>query len=335
MTFRKSPTLHVIAPARLHLGFVDLNGSLGRKYGSLGLAINWPHTAIFITQAETSSASGKDKDRALKILHSFEGLCSRRSAYTVEIEDAIPSHAGLGSGTQMALAIGSGILRLSDSKDTEEMLLTLAKNFGRGERSGIGLTSFIHGGFILDGGRGSSDRAPPTTVRLPFPETWRILLVSDPHKIGVFGEREKKAFENLPSFSEKTAGHLCRLTLMKLLPSIVEQDLNNFGSALSEIQKIVGEHFSAAQGGTPWSSSAVGKVVSKLEMLGATGLGQSSWGPTGFAFVANDAEAQRLYSLTLEEAKSLGVDLKIVQGRNRGATFEEISLKKSKVEVGR
>ncbi len=28
----------MFAPARLHLGFLDLNGGLGRRFGSLGLA---------------------------------------------------------------------------------------------------------------------------------------------------------------------------------------------------------------------------------------------------------------------------------------------------------
>ena len=30
----------ITSPARLHLGFMDLNGSLGRKFGSVGLAID-------------------------------------------------------------------------------------------------------------------------------------------------------------------------------------------------------------------------------------------------------------------------------------------------------
>ena len=31
--------VEVFAPARLHLGFLDLQGGLGRSYGSIGLAI--------------------------------------------------------------------------------------------------------------------------------------------------------------------------------------------------------------------------------------------------------------------------------------------------------
>ena len=64
------------------------------------------------------------------------------------------------------------------------------------------------------------------------------------------------------------------------------------------------------------------KMVKKLGELGGTGLGQTSWGPTGFVFVANDAEAEDLYSSTKEEARSLGLEMKIVRGRNTGATVD-------------
>ncbi|MFM7083560.1 MAG: beta-ribofuranosylaminobenzene 5'-phosphate synthase family protein, partial [Hyphomicrobium sp.] len=244
---------------------------------------------------------------------------SPTEAYKVEIKEAIPAHAGLGSGTQLALAISAAVLNLSRNNKNA---IPYAETVDRGERSGIGITSFKEGGFVIDGGRGVLDKAPPTIVRLPFPETWRIILVLDPNRSGVHGEQEKKAFRILPPYSDKTSGHLCRLTLMKLLPSVVEQDLHNFGSALSEIQSLVGDHFSSAQGGTPWSSLAVGKIVKKLGEHGGTGLGQTSWGPTGFVFVANDAQADDLCSLVKEEAKSLGLELKIVRGRNTGATVE-------------
>lgn len=55
---------------------------------------------------------------------------------------------------------------------------------------------------------------------------------------------------------------------------------------------------------------------------GATGLGQSSWGPTGFAFVESQQAAERLYHSLVEEAKSDGLEIIIARGRNAGATIE-------------
>lgn len=308
----------VSAPARLHLGFVDLNGSLGRKYGSIGLAVDQPTTTLTVRPASRFRAGGPESERAEKALRRFSSLFAADKTYEVDVQSAIPAHAGLGSGTQLALAIGAAVLKLAGSQASASSLGEVVE---RGARSAIGITAFERGGFIVDGGRGTSGHPPPTVVRLDFPADWRAILVLDPRDVGVHGEKESAAFQALPDFPEALAGHLCRLTLMRLLPGIVEKDIASFGSALSEIQTIVGNHFSAAQGGAPWSSPAVGHLVRRLGEAGATGLGQSSWGPTGFAFVDSEAAAHRLYSSLVEEAKATGLDLKIVQGRNTGAVI--------------
>jgi beta-ribofuranosylaminobenzene 5'-phosphate synthase len=308
----------VSAPARLHLGFVDLNGSLGRKYGSLGLAVDEPATLLTVREAQAFRATGPEAARAEKAVHRFSTLYAAGRPFSVDVAEAIPAHAGLGSGTQLALAIGAAVLSLSGNKASAQSLGEVVE---RGARSAIGITAFERGGFIVDGGRGPSGHAPPTVVRLDFPTEWRAILVLDPRDVGVHGEKETDAFKALPDFPDTLAGHLCRLTLMRLLPGIVEKDIAAFGSALSEIQEIVGNHFSAAQGGAPWSNPEVGRIVRRLGEAGATGLGQSSWGPTGFAFVDSAAAAHRLYSSLVEEAKAVRLDLKIVQGRNTGAVI--------------
>jgi beta-ribofuranosylaminobenzene 5'-phosphate synthase len=308
--------LTVTAPARLHLGFLDLNGSLGRRYGSLGLSVDDPATELTVAHANTFGSTGPERDRALKAAERYGAHFAPGKAFKVDVKRAIPAHAGLGSGTQLALAIGTAIIRLENKDHRAHDLGELVE---RGARSAIGITAFEQGGFIIDGGRGEANHPPPLLVRVPFPEDWRVILVLDPRETGVHGEKETKAFKALPVFPETAAGHLCRLTLMQLLPGLAETDLQAFGSALSEIQHVVGDHFAAAQGGTPWSSPAVGRIVKKLGEAGATGLGQSSWGPTGFAFCDSDAAARRLYSTLVEEAKAEGLALRIAHGRNSGA----------------
>ncbi len=51
-------TCSVSAPARLHLGFLDLNGGLGRRYGSIGLALDAPATEVRVTRAKTKRCDG-------------------------------------------------------------------------------------------------------------------------------------------------------------------------------------------------------------------------------------------------------------------------------------
>src|SRR4026208_2452940 len=40
--------VRVGAPARLHLGFLDRNGGLGRMFGSIGLAVDVPRTELVL-----------------------------------------------------------------------------------------------------------------------------------------------------------------------------------------------------------------------------------------------------------------------------------------------
>ena len=49
----------VIAPARLHMGFIDLSGSLSRHFGSIGIALNEQATRLTISYA----------DRRLSLIH--------------------------------------------------------------------------------------------------------------------------------------------------------------------------------------------------------------------------------------------------------------------------
>ncbi len=307
----------VSAPARLHLGFLDLNGSLGRRYGSIGLALDAPATEIDVRRATTEGAAGPEHERVLTVLRRCCEALGLPGPYHVTVKRAIPAHAGLGSGTQLALSIGLALTRLEGLAFSPQQIGDLA---GRGARSAIGMAAFETGGFIVDGGRGTRDQPPPVLIQTSFPEAWRCLLVCDPSDQGAHGDRETRAFATLPPFPEPLANRLCRLVLMQLVPGLKEEDLSAFGAALSEIQAIVGGHFSAAQGGHPWTSPAVGALLERARELGATGIGQTSWGPTGFGFVPDQDVADSLYHSLVGDAKAKGLEIAIVRGRNTGAT---------------
>ncbi|MEO8420338.1 MAG: beta-ribofuranosylaminobenzene 5'-phosphate synthase family protein [Hyphomicrobium sp.] len=314
--------VRVIAPARLHLGFLDLNGSLGRLFGSIGLAIDTPRTELVLKRARAFKGEGPDSTRAVSTLRRFAEVFSLDTAYDVKVTSAIPAHAGLGSGTQLALAAGAALMELEGLPYSPARLGEIVD---RGARSAIGMAAFERGGFIVDGGRGAIDRAPPIMVQTDFPEAWRALLVMDAHTAGVHGEDEAKAFAALPPLPDAAAAIVCRLVLMQLVPGLMEADIEVFGSALTDIQAIVGGHFAVAQGGTPWTSPAVGRVVEALRARGAYGIGQSSWGPTGFAFAPSKEIADRLYDSSIELARAEGLDILVAAGRNRGASIERIA----------
>jgi beta-RFAP synthase len=314
--------VRVVAPARLHLGFLDLNGGLGRMFGSIGLAVDVPRTELVLKRSRAFKGEGPDHARAVAMLHRIAGACSLDGAYEVNVASAIPPHAGLGSGTQLALAAGAALMALEGIDYSPSRLGEIVD---RGARSAIGMAAFEQGGFIVDGGRGALDRAPPILIRVEFPSAWRALLVLDANTAGVHGEAETKAFATLAPMPEELAAKLCRLVLMQLVPGLAEADMQAFGHALTEIQGIVGGHFAAAQGGSPWASPAVGRVVETLRRNGAYGIGQSSWGPTGFAFAPTQEIADRLYDSSIGLARAEGLEIVIAEGRNRGASVEKLA----------
>lgn len=322
---RQTTALRITTAARLHLGFVDLNGEIGRRYGSIGLAVSEPHTEVLVRRRHGQGedrASGSESVRALTVLRQLRQAGIIDGAFDVEVVDAIPPHAGLGSGTQLALAVAAGCLGAGSGSIEADVVGGIAE---RGRRSAIGIATFERGGFIVDGGRGGLDRPPPVLMRYDFPSAWRVLLALDPSATGVHGDRETAAFAALPPMPRATAAHLAHLVLMRLAPALAEADIAPFGAAISEIQAIVGGHFAAAQGGSPWSNANVGRLMRDIGAAGATGIGQSSWGPTGFAFVAGEAEAQRLYHSFVGQAKALGLELRIVSGRNSGAAVVPVT----------
>jgi beta-RFAP synthase len=194
----------------------------------------------------------------------------------------------------------------------------------RGARSGLGAGLFTRGGLIVDGGRGAGTITPPVISHLPFPPRWRILLVSDPAAVGLHGAEERKAFAELPPFSEADAGRLCRLVLMQALPAAAEADFAGFGAAITQIQAIVGDYFAPAQGGRRFTSAAVEALLAQLVREGAAGIGQTSWGPTGFAFTPDEEEARRLAARVQDAAKASGLKVSIVAGLDQGAKIDTV-----------
>jgi beta-ribofuranosylaminobenzene 5'-phosphate synthase len=154
---------------------------------------------------------------------------------------------------------------------------------------------------------------------MPIPDDWCVLLILDPARQGKHGADESAAFENLPPFPGALAAHLCRLVVMKALPSLVEHDLDGFGSAITELQARLGDYYAPAQGGSRFMSPDIGAVLDALADAGATGIGQSSWGPTAFAFAPSCTEAERMAALARRHPGARALDIRICVGLNRGA----------------
>lgn len=305
----------VIAPARLHMGFIDLSGALGRHFGSIGVGLNDIQTQLTITSTDRLRVNGPGSERAFKATQQLCQLLHISDQIQISLKSGIPEHIGLGSGTQMSLAIGAGLNAFYDLGLSVREIAALTD---RGARSGIGIGVFEQGGLVLDGGRGPDTLTPPLLSQMPVPESWRFILAFDSRGQGLHGEQEVSAFKQLPPFPRSEAERLAYLLLMQALPALVEQNLPMFGEVITQLQTAVGKHFAPVQGGI-FASAEVAVAMAWLKQQGAVAIGQTSWGPTGFCAVDSKECAAELLQALSDRFTSEYLSFKVVSARNQGA----------------
>ena len=255
------------------------------------MALDGLGTVVECARKETCAADGADAELALSCARALLSAYDIPEGVAIRVHQSIPRHAGLGSGTQMALAVGTAVSRLFHLNLSAR---DIALRLNRGVRSGIGIGAFEQGGFLLDGGRGERTGPPRILARHPFPAHWRIvLLLAGAGGAGLSGHPERAAFRALPEFPPGDAARLSRAALMGILPALLEEDLQQFALGIGELQRVVGDYFAPAQGGR-FMHPQVRRALACAEQRGFRGVGQSSWGPTGFVLADSDAQARAL-----------------------------------------
>jgi len=313
--------VRVEAAARLHLGFLDLGGEGGRRFGSIGIALEEPRCVVEADDGARGDARPAHDPDVRATLAELDGYLAAPGDLHLAVLESIPRHAGLGSGTQLRLAIGLAAARV---RARPPDIPALARRLGRGRRSGIGLAVFQHGGFVVDAGRrrSAADEVPPVVMRHPVPDEWRFVLVRPTAAAGLSGAAEERVFDVLPPMGPDAVGRICRLVLMQAAPAVVTDDVAAFGTAVTEIQAVVGEHFAPYQGGL-YASPAGAQAVALALRHGAAGVGQSSWGPTVFAIVRGETAAAALGDRLRRELGDAAL-VTWTAARNRGATWRVV-----------
>src|SRR5262245_13967057 len=291
MHTRDEEAVFVEASARLHFGVLDLRGARGRWFGGIGASVAKPTLLLSAARSDTLAVHGEDAARAREFAGRFLHHHQLRGGAVVHVHSALPSHVGLGSGTQLALAVARA---LSELYGIESDARSLATAVGRGKRSAIGTWTFDDGGLVVEGGRRpNSDEPGPLITRAPIPSTWRCVVAIPEGAPGISGAGEAEAFARLPAPPERDVERVAHIVLMSLLPSLVDADLAGFGRALSDVQEITGQWFAPVQGGT-FAPGASADLVRRLTEWGASGVGQSSWGPAVYGIVDGDDAMNRL-----------------------------------------
>ncbi len=310
--------LRITTPSRLHLTLIDMNASIGRVDGGIGLTLDEPSITIKAEKSDTIEITGKSehtermKNSAATLLPAGEGI-------RITIERDYPSHVGLGSGTQAALAAGMAVNMIYNLGLS---IYDLAIKAGRGGTSGIGVAAFENGGFVLDGGHKFSEkkeflpsaasRLPPAPVllRKDFPH-WDI-VVAIPEQKGASSKKEVNIFQEKCPVPLREVEELSHIILMQMLPALLEEDIVTFGKSINSIQE------------TGFKKREVElQPVSLLLMEAlrdgrAYGAGMSSFGPAVYAF---GEDTGNLVKIAKEFLGKKG-KVFITKARNEGARIE-------------
>ena len=268
-----------------------------RSFGGVGVMVDRPYVHVRLRRAEAFRGRGPLAERAV----AFAGECAKaweldsRSAAEIEVLTTPRSHVGLGSGTQLALAVAAGMRCLYGAGTRPEAdhehafetaeVLELARAVGRGRRSCVGIHGFSRGGLIVEAGRFVPPQRPeeesgfsPLVARVRLPSSWRCVVVIQRDSIGLHGEAERAAFQTLPPVPRDLTAELSRIALMEILPTAVEGRFAEFSEAVRRYGELAGTPFAAASAQLPHAESTR-QLLELLEELGIRGVAQSSWGP--------------------------------------------------------
>lgn len=317
------PQLTVRTGARLHFGLLARGQPGRREFGGLGLMIDRPGFVVRVARADADDLDcGSWTGRVEELLARIRNCSPDASAprpVRVEIAAAPPAHAGLGSGTQLALALARGLALLAG--EGHIAAVELARRAGRGRRSAVGLYGFEHGGLLLEAGRRGPDDISPLAARIETPDPWRFLLIRPTGAAGLSGAEEAGGFARLPPMPQATTDLLCRIALTEIMPAFLERDCHLAGDALGRFGRAAGEYFAPVQGGF-LAHEQMRRVASLLDARGLHGFGQSSWGPTLFVLCPDGGFARRLADELAAEPLCADCDLTIAAPLNQGATVE-------------
>jgi beta-RFAP synthase len=289
------------------------NETSTRHFGGVGLMVEEPGVVITARLSDTWLAEGPLAERALGFAKQFFLSLPTQDRFRLHIERCAPEHIGLGTGTQLGLAVAKAVALACGRQDMDA--LELARRVGRGKRSALGIHGFAHGGFLVEGGKRPNSGIAPLLVRTDFPADWKIVLIIPQGEAGCHGVVEDQAFLNLRSDQTDV---LCGLVLLGMLPALQEMELPAFGEALYEFNRRVGEMFRPIQGGI-YSHPRSTAVVEFVRGKKISGVGQSSWGPAVFAIVEQD-RAGWLAGILREQFRFSSNEVLVTQAWNSGAT---------------
>ncbi len=312
--------------ARLHFGLLAVQAASGRNFGGVGLMVQSPGCELSVEAADQDECSAEPEmlARLTAWRDEYRRRCPaehRPPACRIHLTQAMPSHAGLGSGTQIALALAAALAQLGGEKNVAAT--ELARRVGRGARSALGIHGFERGGLLVEGGKRNPDDISPLVARLDLPDEWRVLLVTPNDRRGLSGDAERAAFSRLTPMPASLTESLCRIVLMELLPAVASSDFPSAAAALQEFGQLNGTHFAPVQGGV-FADPQMADLAKSLIDHGGVGVGQSSWGPTIWVLCRDESEAIQCREQIASHPSSRACTIHLTSAKNCGMVVNKL-----------
>lgn len=329
--------IRITTPCRIHLSLIDENGYTGRVDGGIGLMLDRPNVVFEATNhaEEFKIEAHKYYRESIEVINEqaskiFKAYNINNKNFHFNLKRYYPSHVGLGSKTQLSLAIAIAITKL---KNKSVSIQELTKLVQRGGTSGIGWRGFEKGGFIIDAGHNfgkgkekesflpssASLTADPalTIMRYPIPRHWRFVLVIPNVKKGAYGDEEISIFQSHAPIPKEEVNEVSHQILMKVIPGIINEDLECFGEGLKRIQRIGFKKIEISL-----QHDIVKNVLYLFEEYGVKAFGMSSFGPSIVGIVETDEDANKLLKTVQMELKNIIGHIYICKPNNCGAKIE-------------
>lgn len=243
----------ITAYPRVHMGLVDLAGATPRSYGGAGVALGTLPIRTTASQAKSFNlqSDGPTADLVQKVYQAVDNAAGvgHDVRAVVSVRGPVRPHVGLGSSTLVVLSVLLALSRLNRWKTSARDLVQLS---GRGRTSGVGITSFFRGGFVVDAGQKGHpadhiyrpSRDPGRRVAsLPIgswsvPTEWRVSLVGCDQDPTIAPSVESPFFASHSPVSRSDVYEQLALLYHGLIPAVVEADLADFARCLRRFQSI-------------------------------------------------------------------------------------------------
>ena len=156
-------------------------------------------------------------------------------------------------------------------------------------------------------------RPPPVIVRHDFPKDWKILLAVPNLPAGASGIKETDIFRTCCPVPVEEVRILSHEILMRMLPGLIERDLELFGSSVNAIQSL---GFKKIEIGL--QPKEIPELIGKMRSAGAACAGMSPFGPAVYAIGDTDMRAVEREARSYMDDHAGGTTL-ITSARNSGA----------------